>query len=233
MLPSSAPPWPSAKAGKPTSVPPKPSRGRRRGRSSVTTPRDASAPRIDACLSASGRQARTGSASAIEQRADASRRRRNAEREHRRRGRGQQGDEQRPDDEGDLLQRCLERVRGGAQFGIGEHPRPERAQRGPDRRHQAAGRSCGQADERQRRVDERQHAHADQQRRKDQRAREENPGLPATVDAAPGDRSADRRGDEVGPRRRHRRPRSSHRSRGREAAAPARSSPQAGAPASR
>ena len=32
----------------------------------MSTPRDASAPRIDACLSASGRQARTGSASAIE-----------------------------------------------------------------------------------------------------------------------------------------------------------------------
>ena len=31
----------------------------------VTTPRDASAPRIDACRSSSGRQARTGSESAI------------------------------------------------------------------------------------------------------------------------------------------------------------------------
>ena len=48
----------------------------------------------------------------------------------------EQGDEQRADHEEDLLQRCLERVRGRPPLGVREQARPERAERGADRRQQ-------------------------------------------------------------------------------------------------
>ena len=130
-------------------------------------------------------------------RADAAQDRRDAEREHRRRRRGQQRHEQRPDDEGDLLERGFQCVRGRPQLGVDEHPRPERAQRGADWWHQCSSRSRSRTDQRKRSVEERQRAHGGEQRREDHRPRQEDPRLPPAIDATSRDRSPDRRGDEV------------------------------------
>ena len=132
-----------------------------------------------------------------ERRPDPADHRRDGESENRRDGGGQERDEQRADDEGDLLQRGLERVGGGTQLRVGEHPRPERAQRRADRRHQGARSRGADRDRRERRVEQRERTDGEQQGRKDQRARQQDPRLAAPVDEPAGDRSADRGGDEV------------------------------------
>ena len=132
-----------------------------------------------------------------ERRPDPADHRRDAESENGRDRSGQQRDEQWADDEGDLLQRCFERVCGGTQVRVGEHPRPERAQRRTDRRHQGARRSRADRDRRERRVEQRESADGQQEGRKDERARQQDPRLAAPVDEAAGDRSPDRGRDEV------------------------------------
>ena len=123
--------------------------------------------------------------------------RRNGESQHRGRRSRQEGDEQRADDERDLLQRCLQRVRGGAPFRVDEHPRPQRAQRSTDRRHQDACSSRTDGDGQERRIEQRESADRQQKGRKDERPRQEDPRLAEPVDTAAGDRSAHRGRHEV------------------------------------
>ena len=132
-----------------------------------------------------------------QQRAGAAQNRRDPEREYRRHRRGQQRHEQRSDDEGDLLQRGFQRVRGRPQLAVGEHPRPKRAKRGADGRHQRSRGSCSRADQRQRGVEERQDAHTGEQRREDHAPGEQDSRLPPTIDTTSRDRSPDRRRHEV------------------------------------
>ena len=151
----------------------------------VMTPGDSSAPRIEpACLS-SGRHARTGGASAISVVPSTADHCRDGESENRRDRSGQERHEQRPGDESDLLQRGLERVRSCAQLCVDEHPRPQRPQRRTDRRHQRAGRAGTHRDHRERRVEQRERTDREQERREDDRARKQDPRLPAPVDETP------------------------------------------------
>ena len=140
-----------------------------------------------------------------ERRPDTADHRRDAESENGRDGGGEQRDEQRAGDEGDLLQRRLERIGGGTQLRVDEHPRPERAQRRTDRRHQRARSPGADGDRRQRRIEQRQRADGEQERRKDDRTRQQDPRLAAPVDEPAGDRSPNGGRHEVGARDRARR----------------------------
>ena len=123
---------------------------------------------------------------------------RDAESENGRDRSGEERDEQWADDEGDLLQRCLERIGGGTQLRVGEHPRPQGTQRRAHRRHQRACGTGADGDRRDRRVEQRERAHGEQQGRKDERAPHQDPRLAAPVDEAARDRRSNRGRHEVG-----------------------------------
>ena len=122
---------------------------------------------------------------------------RDGESENRRDRGGQERNQQRADDEGDLLKRCFERVCRSPQFRVGEHPRPQGTQRRTDRRHQGACRTGADGDRRDRRVEQRERAHGKEQARKDERAPHQDPRLAAPIDEPARDRRSDRGRDEV------------------------------------
>ena len=164
----------------------------------VITPRDSSAPRIDRHALSSGRQARTGGASAMSVvpippiTAAATPRART----------GEAAAVSSATSSGPTMNviSCSDASSAYAaarSSASDEHPRPQRAQRRTDRRHQGARSSGTDGDGQERRIEQRESADGQQEGRKDQRPRQEDPRLAAPVDQPAGDRRSDRGRHEV------------------------------------